>query len=167
LTATPAELFERNHRAIYKYLLRTTNSPELAEDITQEVFVRVIKGLETYEDRNEERAWLFRIARNLRCDHARRAHRRPAPSSLDEAQLPEPARQDLRLCLAQALAALGEDDREAFVLAEVGGFSYADIAAICGTTVSAVRSRIYRARLSLRDALEFSTREQKVMKGNP
>jgi RNA polymerase sigma-70 factor (ECF subfamily) len=153
VAATPADLFERHHGAIYRYLLRTTGSREIAEDITQEVFLRVIKGLDGYQDIDHERAWLFRIAHNLRCDHTRRAYRQPAPSSLNDVEASEPARQHLQFSLSEALAKLGEDDREAFVLAEIGGLSYADIATICGTSSSAVRSRIYRARLALRDAL--------------
>jgi RNA polymerase sigma-70 factor, ECF subfamily len=161
---TPAELFTRHHHAIFQYLLRTTGSRETAEDITQDVFLRVIKGLDGYQEQDHERAWLFRIARNLRCDYARRAHRRPAPSSLDGIDAIQPARQDLQLSLSEAFAILGEDEREAFVLAEIGGLSYADIATICGTTSSAIRSRIYRARVALRDALITPT-PQRLSRG--
>lgn len=165
MAATSAELFTRYHEAIYRYLLRTTGSRETAEDITQEVFLRVLKGLETYQDRDYERAWLFRIAHNLRCDHSRRAFRKPAPSTLDGIEPSESARQHLHLTLSEALANLGDDEREAFVLAEIGGFSYADIATICGTTTSAVRTRIYRARISLRDALAPPMLEPRVVRG--
>ena len=64
MAATSAELFERHHVAIYRYLLRMTGSRETAEELTQDVFVRVLKGLEQYEERDREQAWLFRIARN-------------------------------------------------------------------------------------------------------
>jgi RNA polymerase sigma-70 factor (ECF subfamily) len=151
---TSAELFERHHLAIYRYLLKTTGSPETAEDITQDVFVRVLKGLDGYEERDQERSWLFRIARNLRCDRGRREHRQPTPSPLGDIEPLEPARQDLQLSLARALAGLEEDDRDMFVLAEIGGLSYAEIGVICDASPAAVRSRIYRARLALRAVLE-------------
>src|SRR5215831_19183816 len=64
-----------------------------------------------------------------------------------------PPSQSVSLDLDQALAALSSDDRDAFLLAEVGGLSYAEIAVASGSTVAAVRSRIYRARLALRERL--------------
>jgi RNA polymerase sigma factor (sigma-70 family) len=153
VATTPAELFERHHVAIYRYLLRMTGSRETAEELTQDVFVRVLKGLEQYEERDRERAWLFRIARNLRCDLARRSLRQPS-TSLDGVEPIAAQQQELQLSLARALATLAEDDREAFVLGEIGGFSYVEIGVICEASPAAVRSRIYRARLALRQALD-------------
>ena len=165
MATTPAELFERHHVAIYRYLLRMTGSRETAEELTQDVFVRVLKGLEQYQERDRERAWLFRIARNLRCDLARQSRRQPS-TGLDDIEPVEPQRQELQLSLARALAALAEDDREAFVLGELGGFSYMEIGVICETTPAAVRSRIYRARLALREALEApAVRERSFVRG--
>ena len=154
MATTPAELFERHHVAIYRYLFRMTGSRETAEELTQDVFVRVLKGLEHYQERDQERAWLFRIARNLRCDHARQRHRQPPATPLEYVNPIEPQRQELRFSLTRALAVLTDDEREAFVLGEIGGFSYVEIGAICDTTPAAVRSRIYRARLALRRALD-------------
>lgn len=153
MATTPAELFERHHVAIYRYLLRMTGSRETAEELTQDVFVRVLKGLEQYQERDRERAWLFSIARNLRCDLARRWQSQPPSTSLEDVDAFEPQQQELQLSLARALAALAEDDREAFVLGEIGGFSYVEIGAICKASPAAVRSRIYRARLALRREL--------------
>lgn len=165
MATTPAELFERHHVAIYRYLLRMTGSRETAEELTQDIFVRVLKGLEQYQERDRERAWLFRIARNLRCDLARRTQRQPS-ASLEDVEAIEPQRQELRLSLAEPLAALADDDREAFVLGELGGFSYGEIGVICETTPAAVGSRIYRARLALRHALEAPTgRERSFVRG--
>src|SRR5688572_31480219 len=142
-----------------------TGSRETAEELTQDVFVRVLKGLEQYEEQDRERAWLFRIARNLRCDLARRSQRQPS-TPLNDVEPVEAQRQELRLSLARALAALAEDDREAFVLGEIGGFSYGEISLICEATPAAVRSRIYRARLALRQALEApAVRERSFVRG--
>jgi RNA polymerase sigma factor (sigma-70 family) len=166
VATTPAELFERHHVAIYRYLFRMTGSRETAEELTQDVFVRVLKGLELYQERDRERAWLFRIARNLRCDHARQQHRQPPSTSLEDIEPLEPQRQELQVSLGRALAALTDDDREAFVLGEIGGFSYVEIGAICETTPAAVRSRIYRARLALRRALDApAVRERSFVRG--
>src|SRR5215470_12531101 len=145
-------MFERHHLAIYRYLLRMLGSRDRAEEMTQDVFVHALKGASRYEDRSQERAWLFRIARNLRLDELRRDRRAPAMSAEDAEPL-QPPRQALQASLRQALAMLPDDEREAFVLAEVVGLSYAEIADACSITQAAVRSRIYRARMQLRAVL--------------
>jgi RNA polymerase sigma factor (sigma-70 family) len=72
---TPVELFERHHLRVYRFLLRMTAGASLAEDLTQEVFVRAFSGLEQYRSRGREASWVFRIARN-RLDDTRRKNRR-------------------------------------------------------------------------------------------
>jgi RNA polymerase sigma factor (sigma-70 family) len=152
--ATPAELFERHHVAIYRYFLRMTGSYETSEELTQEVFVRVLKSLDRYRESGQERAWLFQIARNLRCDHTRQQRRRVPSMSFEDVERIEPQRQELRLMLTHALTTLNDDEREAFVLVEICGFSYEEISVICETTPASIRSRIYRARIALRRMLE-------------
>jgi RNA polymerase sigma factor (sigma-70 family) len=166
VAATPTELFERHHAAIYRYLLRMIGSRETAEELTQEVFMRVLKGLERYQERDRERAWLFRIARNLRCDYARQRNRQPRSTPLVDIESVEPPQQELRLSLALALAELNDHDREAFLLVEIAGFSYMEAGVICETTPAAIRSRIYRARLALKFALDApASRERSIGKG--
>jgi RNA polymerase sigma-70 factor (ECF subfamily) len=153
--ATTAGMFERHHLAIYRYLLRMLGSRDRAEELTQDVFVHALKAADRYEDRSQERAWLFRIARNLRLDELRRDRRAMTMPTADEPL--QPAQQALQLSLRQALAMLPDDEREAFVLAEVVGLSYAEIAETCAVTPAAVRSRIYRARMQLRAVLDMPT----------
>ena len=166
MATTPAELFERHHVAIYRYLLRMVGSRETAEELTQDVFLRVLKGIDSYQEKDRERAWLFRIARNLRCDHLRQRQRQPPSTPLDDVEPVEPQRQELHVGLARALAELADDDREAFVLGEIAGFSYVEISVICEATPAAIRSRIYRARLALRHALDAPAfRERSFVRG--
>ena len=156
MSAATACIFERHHLAIYRYLLRMLGSHDRAEELTQDVFVRALKGASRYEDRSQERAWLFRIARNLRLDELRRDRRAPKVSQAENEPL-QLAQQALQVSLRQALAMLPDDERESFVLAEVVGLSYAEIAAACSTTQAAVRSRIYRAQVQLRAVLDVPT----------
>jgi RNA polymerase sigma-70 factor (ECF subfamily) len=98
---------------------------------------------------------VFRIARNLvRDDHDRRHRRRaeltPEASADTASVTPSPW---LGLSLGEALEALEPDLREAFLLREVGGLGYTEIAAVCGATPDAVRNRIYRARRELKGRL--------------
>src|SRR4029077_20351879 len=100
----------------------------------------------------EVRAWLFHIARNLALDHHRKRLRHPEPSALmdDGARLPS---QDVDLAVNEALAALADLDRDVFLMREVAGLGYEEIGRACGLTPDAVRSRIHRARLQLREHL--------------
>ena len=120
MPATTASMFERHHLAIYRYLLRMLGSHDRAEELTQDVFVRALKGASRYEDRSQERAWLFRIARNLRLDELRRDRRAPEISQ-EESEPLQLAQQALQVSRRQALAMLPDDERESFVLAEVVG----------------------------------------------
>ncbi len=151
---TALDLFERHHLAVFRFLRRMGLPQADAEDLTQDVFLRVVQALPSYEERQSERAWVFRIARNLRLDRWRSAGREPATEPLSEEKVVAiaAARVDA-LAIEQALARLGEAEREAFVLREVGGLGYLEIAAATGATRDAVRSRIHRARLSLRETL--------------
>jgi RNA polymerase sigma-70 factor (ECF subfamily) len=160
LPATAAEMFDRHHLAIYRYLLRMTGSREHAEELTQEVFLHVVRSAGTYEERSRERAWLFHSAHNLWFDHTRRERRAVETVLIEHVEPSEPARQALRLSLIQALTLLQDNEREAFVLAEIVGLSYKDIADACSATPAAIRSRIYRARMQLRAALGRADHQQ-------
>ena len=152
---TALDLFERHHVVVYGFLRRMGLSVHDAEDLTQDVFLRVVRALASYEDRQMERAWVFRIARNVWLDHLRARGRAPGVEPLDDRQVvtTPPAQVD-RAALDEALARIGEAEREAFLMREVGGLGYAEIAEATGTTPGAVRSRIHRGRLKLRHTLE-------------
>jgi RNA polymerase sigma-70 factor (ECF subfamily) len=149
-----AALFDRHHLAVFRFLRRMTGSPSLAEDLTQEVFLRVVRGLEAYDERSREVSWIFRIARNVLIDRHRSRERSPQDASMqDAAVFSRPATQVLTAILDEALSRLPEEDREAFLMREVGGLGYREIAEASGASLDAARMRIYRARLALRQAL--------------
>ena len=100
-----------------------------------------------------ESAWVFRIARNIRLDHWRTQGRAPRSEPLQGDDLVAPAARVDGLALDEALERLGDAEREAFVLREVAGLGYAEIADATGATPDAVRNRIHRARMALRQAL--------------
>ena len=145
------QLFEQHGTAVHRYFRRLTGDTSAADDLTQEVFLRVVRGGHQYEARERERAWVFRIARNVLTDVRRHEARAPAPAF--RAEPIAQAAQSTRVSVQEALGQLPADDREAFLLREIAGLSYAEIAAATSSTVPAVRSRIYRARLALRDML--------------
>jgi RNA polymerase sigma-70 factor (ECF subfamily) len=150
-------MFDRHHLVVFRFLRRMTGSVSLAEDLTQEVFLRVVRGIGEYEDRSREVSWIFRIARNVLIDRHRAQASAPTATGLDEAarEAIRPA-QMLGVALDEALSRLGPEEREAFLLREVGGLGYGEIAEATGATPDAARMRIHRARVALRKVLGAS-----------
>jgi RNA polymerase sigma-70 factor, ECF subfamily len=147
-----AALFAAHERRLFKYFCRAVGDMETARDLTQDVFVRVSRAAIPAASDGEVRSWLFKIARNLAIDHHREHVRRPAPSELIDEAARSPS-QDVDLAVNEALATLGDLDRDVFLMREVAGLSYEEIGRACGLTPDAVRSRIHRARLQLREHL--------------
>jgi RNA polymerase sigma-70 factor (ECF subfamily) len=156
---TAAQVFARHHRDIYRYLARMTGSPDDADELVQEVFLRVVRGLQNGGPIGHERGWVFAIAHHLLFDANRKSHRtiRLEPS-LKDGSRQEPrqqATQTLVLALRQALESLQAPDRDAFLLKELAGLSYEEIATASGGTIESVRSRLYRVRATLRKTLSM------------
>ncbi len=146
-------LFAAYYPRLFRYFCRAAGSADAARDLSQEVFLRVSRTRVPSATEGEVRAWLFRIARNLALDHHRHGRRHPVPAELTG----EPSRaasQDVNLAVNQALESLPALDRDVFLMREVAGLGYDDIALVCDLTPDAVRSRIHRARLHLRQQLE-------------
>jgi RNA polymerase sigma-70 factor (ECF subfamily) len=144
-------LVETHRQGVYRYLCRIVGSADMAQDLTQEVFLRVSRAGVPGTNETGQRAWIFRIARNLALNHVRDGRRRPEPVALVERGIP--STQELQMAVREALAALPEVDRDVFLLRESVGLSYDEIAEACDLTANAVGLRLHRARLALREAL--------------
>ncbi len=147
---------------VYRLAYRLTGNPHDAEDLTQEVFVRVFRSLDKFTPGTFE-GWLHRITTNLFLDQARRKTRIRFDALGDDAagrlpsSLPTPdvayLDQLFDADIEGALADLPPDFRAAVVLCDVEGLSYEEIADVLGVKMGTVRSRIHRGRLMLRTAL--------------
>ncbi|HVE99462.1 MAG TPA: RNA polymerase sigma factor SigE [Mycobacteriales bacterium] len=152
----------RTHSArVYRLAYRLTGNKHDAEDLTQEVFVRVFRSLADYTPGTFE-GWLHRITTNLFLDHVRRKARIRFEALPDDAERvagrersPEQQLDDVTYDadVQAALDALPADFRLAVVLCDVEGLSYEEIAATLGIKLGTVRSRIHRGRSQLREAL--------------
>ena len=153
----------RTHSArVYRLAYRLTGDRHDAEDLTQEVFVRVFRSLSTYAPGTFE-GWLHRITTNLFLDQARRKSRIRFEGLAEDAAERLPGREptpaqayfDTHLDgdIEAALAALPPEFRAAVVLCDIEGLSYEEIAATLGVKLGTVRSRIHRGRAQLRAAL--------------
>lgn len=145
----PHALFVAYRDSVHRYLARIVGADE-APDLTQEVFLRAARA-NVPETAAGERAWIFRVARNLALNHQRDRARRPVVAQPVEAARP-PA-QETAAAMRQALARLAPLDRDVFVLREVVGLSYGEIADACELTTEAVRARLHRSRHQLRTLL--------------
>lgn len=149
------DLFERCHRAIYWYCLRYTCRPEDAEDLVQEVFYRAsrsVAGAYRRQGAGQEMAWLLRIARHLAVDLQRKKGALPA-RTVSASRVGREATQLMAFGLQEALNMVEDADREVFVLREVVGLTYAEIAEVTDATEHGVRARLYRVRGQLRELL--------------
>jgi RNA polymerase sigma-70 factor (ECF subfamily) len=150
--ADPEGLFAAHHQRLFRYFCRAVGRAEAARDLTQEVFLRVSRSSIPAAADGEVSAWLFRIARNLVLDHHRNRLRHPEPTVPADQATRSPS-QDVDLAVNEALASLPALDRDVFLMREVAGLGYDAIAGACELTSDAVRSRIHRTRLQLRDQL--------------
>jgi RNA polymerase sigma-70 factor (ECF subfamily) len=163
-------LVERHRNRVYGLVVRMLNSEDEAADVLQDAFLSAYRNLKDFRGEAPFGSWVARIAAN----HAlMRLRRRKVASeeSLDQPQfnergsLVEPVSEfkdaegeamdaELRSAIEAATARLGDEYREVFVLKDLEGLSYEEIAEITGASVPAVKSRLHRARLSLRSAID-------------
>jgi RNA polymerase sigma-70 factor (ECF subfamily) len=162
-------LFERHRRALFTYLVHQTGDASLAEDLFQEVFLRLIRGSAAYRP-GSFRAWLFTIARNAMTDDRRRtAVREDAPENepasapsaepweMTRAEPHDPVASshagELRAHIEAALRRLPEAQREVFLLRERAGLDLQRIAQVTGANLATVKSRMRYALAGLRRVL--------------
>lgn len=158
---TWAELVRDHSERVYRLAYRLTGNQHDAEDLTQDVFVRVFKSIHTFQPGTLE-GWIHRITTNVFLDGARRKKRIRMDAMTDApehvwGQTTSPgellADQDLDGDVAAALAQLKPEQRVAVVLCDIEGMSYEEIAQVLDVKLGTVRSRIARGREALRKSL--------------
>jgi len=157
------ELVRDHGGRVYRLAYRLTGNRPDAEDLTQDVFVRVFRSLHRFQPGTFE-GWLHRITTNLFLDGARRRQKIRFDGLADgsaerlPSAFPGPSDQladaDLDHDVAAALAALPPEFRAAVVLCDIEGLSYEEISAVLDVKIGTVRSRIHRGRAQLRAALD-------------
>lgn len=161
LIPTWEEVARDHGRFLYTVAYRLTGNHEDAQDLVQEVLLRVRRGLATYRPGSLE-GWLSRITTNAFLDEVRRKKRRPVEALPEDAErvLPGALPADEALDAAnlpdhvqKAVRSLPADYRAAVVLCDVVGLSYDEIAASLDVPIGTVRSRIHRGRSQLREML--------------
>lgn len=164
-----AQLMRDNEKRIYNLTLRMTGNPEDAMDLAQEAFLNAWCGLKFFKGDSAFSTWVYRLASNACIDHLRRQKRRQdisAPMPVDEEDDTPPdipddrfqpeqelERQELRNAVSAGLSRLSDEHRQVLVMREINGLSYQEIADVLDLEAGTVKSRIARARNSLRKIL--------------
>lgn len=163
-------IYDDNHPRIVRYLRRLVGEAE-AEDVAQEVFVKVHQGLAAFRGESSLATWIYRIATNAAADRLRSASSRrlslhDVADDEDDADTGEPAdvgvprldvlliRKDMNDCIRGIVDNLPEQYRTVLVLSDLEGFSNAELCGILGGTLDSVKIRLHRARKRLKTALE-------------
>jgi len=170
-----AELVRRHEASVYNFVLRHVRSAPVAEDVVQDVFLRIVQGARDFKGQSRFSTWCFTIARNLCIDHLRKAVLRKHPS-LDQASGSEDGEgatlgdrtadphpraavdrsaigDELKDHITRAVDELPDDQREVFLLREVARVPFKDIAVITGVPENTVKSRMRYALERLQRAL--------------
>jgi RNA polymerase sigma-70 factor (ECF subfamily) len=157
------KLYDRHYMQIFRYVWSRVRSERQAEDLTGDVFVRMVTGLPNYRPTNVPfRAWLYRIARNLTIDHHRKTERRDLVP-LYHAERVSGGENELSTIVehrltaervGRALGALDPLQREVVTLRFLAGLSLREVAATVNKTVAAVKSLQHRGLAALRVALK-------------
>ncbi|MGL6235180.1 MAG: RNA polymerase sigma factor SigE [Segniliparus sp.] len=155
------ELVREHGARVYRIAYRLTGNQQDAEDLTQETFIRVFRSLHTYRPGVFE-GWLHRITTNLFLDQARRKTKirmEALPEDYDRVPSGAPSPEDvvadadLDPALQAALDNLPPEFRAVVVLCDIEGLSYEEVGASLGVKLGTVRSRLHRARQSIRDSI--------------
>jgi RNA polymerase sigma-70 factor (ECF subfamily) len=156
-----AELYDQYQPAIYRYIFYRVDDTATAEDLTADVFVRLVERIDRFTYRGRPLlAWLYTIARNLVMDHHRRSGR-SVPLSLDTphvADMPDPeetAEDALaQQRLAAALSCITKDQREVIILKFIEGLNNETVAQTMGKSVGAIKALQHRALAALRRVMK-------------
>lgn len=168
-------LVSRHQRGLYNFLLRSVHNHSRAEEMLQEVFLRVVRAKDRYQRTARFTTWIYTIARNLCVDESRRQKfRRTLPlegkrrgrsegsglSVLDRTEAPQVATdaaseaRGIRERVAAAIETLPDDQREVFIMRQFGGLSFKQIGAAVGAPENTVKSRMRYALEKLRSELD-------------
>ncbi|MBI5330190.1 MAG: RNA polymerase sigma factor SigZ [Betaproteobacteria bacterium] len=152
MTTAPADLWRDWHAALRRYVARRVRDAADADDVLQEVFLKLTLHLDQVRDAERLAAWLYRVADNAIADHYRA--RRPWEELTEDLPAPEPAADAtaaLAACMAPMIQTLPETCRDAVYLSEIEGLPHKTVAQRLGLSLPATKSRVLRGREKLRE----------------
>jgi RNA polymerase sigma-70 factor (ECF subfamily) len=153
--AAQERFIRATQRDVWRFVAHLANT-DLADDLAQETYLRALRSMPRFAGRSSARTWLLSIARRVVIDHIRATSVRPRHAWVEDWQDTAERGQpiglpglDERVALNELLDSIAADRREAFVLTQLLGLSYAEAAAVCHCPIGTIRSRVARAREDL------------------
>jgi RNA polymerase sigma-70 factor (ECF subfamily) len=165
-------VWQEFHQRLRGFLLQRVKNPADADDILQEVFIRIHQHLTTVRDSDRLQSWIFQITRNAIIDYYRKVNRQPeftseaALETLAMDEKPEVFNQQMAGCLRPLLEHLPAPYREAVQLADLEGITQSAIAQKLGISLSGMKSRVQRGRQKLKDLLQTCCQIEMDAMGN-
>lgn len=152
---TAEQAFDDHHKAVYRFVYRLLGRADLAEDVTQDCFLAIVRDPQRWNAaRGDMKTYLFSIARNLAFKRYRDDHTNMQVDEDWAMALPDQRPdQEISAVVAQVIAQLPDLQREALILFEYEGFPLAEIAQIVNADIGVVKSRLHRARERLKRSL--------------
>ncbi len=149
-------IWNEYHNKLYRFIQNRVSDASIADDILQEVIIKVHSRIETLKDGNKIKNWLYQIARNTIIDHYRsqkQTQELSAEIANPEQNPIDKARQEIGTCLLPFIQSLPENYRQTLTLSEMEGLTQKAVAAKLGLSVSGVKARVQRGRAMVKDML--------------
>jgi RNA polymerase sigma-70 factor (ECF subfamily) len=158
-----AELFYRYKNGIYNFIYRLVGNPDVADDLLQNTFIKMIKSIDKYQERNRFKQWLFSIANSVTIDYLRKRKREYMVDPIEDwmeitdnsislqATLEQ---EELMNCIEEKIERLPPKQKRVFLMRQESDLTFREIAEILQCPVSTVLSRIHNAVVSLRKSLK-------------
>lgn len=151
-------LFERYNKRIFNFLARLTMDRALAEDLTQNVFLRIIKYRNSYREGARFQSWIYQVARNVFSDHYQ-THKNKSSDFVDVEKVSDAlydtedsdTPDERERLLQRSMAKLSDEQRELLILTRYQHMKYEEVATIMDTTVANIKVKVHRAILKLRE----------------
>ncbi len=150
-------LFDRYHKRIFNFLARMTMDRDLAEDLTQNTFLRMMKYRTSYREGNRFQSWIYQVARNVFSDHYQ-ANKNRFSDFVDVENMKEQVEDydggeqaEKEALLHRSMSLLSDEHRELLVLTRFEHMKYEEVAAIMDTTVANIKVKVHRAIAKLRE----------------
>ncbi|MBS1681115.1 MAG: sigma-70 family RNA polymerase sigma factor [Bacteroidetes bacterium] len=148
-------LFERYHKRIFNFLRQLSNDTMLAEDLCQNVFLRLIKYRNSYREGNRFQSWIYQMARNVFADHyhsnKNKANYTDVEKMKEQISETDENQEEQEQLLHRSLARLSDEQRELLVLTRFQHLKYEEVAVIMETTVANIKVKVHRAIGKLRE----------------
>ena len=150
-------LFDRYNKRIFNFLRQLTNDSMLAEDLAQNVFLRLIKYRNSYREGSRFQSWIYQVARNVFSDHYHAGKNKKAHMDVDKIgewvadEDDSRSLEEQEALLHRSMALLNEEQREILVLTRFQHLKYEEVAEMMDTTVANIKVKVHRAIAKLRE----------------